>query len=152
MQVLLDINDNKAEHFLEMLKNFSFVKVKEVGPGEKHRKIRNEQSPKLPHITYRKIILSILNGDLSKEFSSDEVLVACKIHPETAKRFFNKHKKGNGKTSELFEQTGNKYKLIYPLKYGFQLLADIKSTTDEINQAIEGKVKLQTAEEFLNEL
>ncbi|MBS1559890.1 MAG: hypothetical protein JST69_14310 [Bacteroidetes bacterium] len=34
MKILLDIQDDKAAFFLEVLKNFSFVKAKPVGEGK----------------------------------------------------------------------------------------------------------------------
>ena len=34
MKVLIDVSDDKAEFILELLNNFSFVKVKEISPSK----------------------------------------------------------------------------------------------------------------------
>ena len=67
---------------------------------------------------------AISNGELKEPFSSNDFKNVCKekFAENTYKNFLNKHKVGNGKTTELFikDEDNKTYTLVKPFVYDCQ--------------------------------
>ncbi len=72
------------------------------------------------HKVYGAIVSAVKSGKLEEPFSNQDFRKACPgLGAGTYKAFLYKHKLGNGKTTELFEQVGeNQFEMIKPYKYG----------------------------------
>lgn len=71
------------------------------------------------HRVYRAIVKAIRSGRLKEPFTAEDFRIECPGFGEgTYKAFLWKHRRGNGKTSELFEQVeSGKFRLLRPTRY-----------------------------------
>jgi hypothetical protein len=75
----------------------------------------------MKHEVYTAIVEAVKQGKIIEPFSKEDFHKVCTQFAEgTHNNFLRKHRKGNGKTSELFDENSSTktYRLIRPFKYG----------------------------------
>ena len=75
------------------------------------------------HVVYRAIVEAVRSGELVEPFSKADFKRACPGHGRgTYQAFLWKHKRANGKTSELFDSVSpGRFVLIRPFLYGLDV-------------------------------
>ena len=75
-----------------------------------------------PHKVYKAIVHAVMSGRLKEPFTKHDFRVACPQFKEgTYNAFLWKHRKGNGKTSDLFEVVKpGQFRVLRPFKYGLR--------------------------------
>ncbi len=75
----------------------------------------------MKHTVYTSIVEAVKQGKLIEPFSKEDFRKVCTRFAEgTHNNFLRKHRRGNGKTSELFDENSvtKEYMIIRPFKYG----------------------------------
>ena len=98
--------------------------------------------------------MAVLTAKLPKTFSANEIKRACQMSLKTIDSFLLLHCRGNieNNVDLIFQTTNGKYRLIHPLRFGYQIIEDIKKGLDEVKLIEQGKLKARQAEELYNEL